>query len=402
MSLLETPFVAPRQPCHRRLALHHLPAAEGSGPLVTRHRASQSTRSEVTVRIEPSRVRRQCNYRPAIAHPIEGPLGSISRSMIMKKLVVAAGIVVCIAFGMPAFAQTKPTIPVIVKDMTSAYWRTVMAGARKAGQELGVNVVELGAQSESDISGQISILAKAVASNPAAIIIAPAQFAALGKPIDEAAKKVKIIGIESAADTKAMTSLLATDNLNVGRVAADALAVAITRSYADTEGDVAMITSMPGVASLEQRAKGFKEVVAAKYGALDITADKVADGKPGTVLSIMKDLIANTADLRGVFVSDPIMTLTVGQAVAEKKSNDKINIVGIGSDEKLVKLLQDDVIAGLVVEDPFRMGYDGVKTALAASKGETVPANVDTGATLVTKANMSSPRSQELLKPKVK
>jgi len=184
----------------------------------------------------------------------------------MKKLVVAAGIVVCIAFGMPAIAQTKPTIPVIVKDMTSAYWRTVLAGARKAGQDLGVNVVELGAQSESDVSGQISILANAVASNPTAIVIAPAQFAALGKPIDEAAKKVKIIGIESAADTKAMTSLLATDNLNVGRVAADALAVAITRSYADTEGDVAMITSMPGVASLEQRAKGFKEVVAAKYG----------------------------------------------------------------------------------------------------------------------------------------
>ena len=319
----------------------------------------------------------------------------------MKKLLVAAGIVVCIAFGMPAFAQTKPTIPVIVKDITSAYWRTVLAGSRKAGQELGVNVVELGAQSESDVSGQISILANAVASNPTAIVIAPAQFAALGKPIDEAAKKVKIIGIDSAADTKAMTSLLATDNLNVGRVAADALAVAITRSYADTEGDVAMITSMPGVASLEQRAKGFKEVVAAKYGALDITADKVADGKPATVLNIMKDLIANTADLRGVFVSDPIMTLTVGQAVAEKKSNDKINIVGIGSDEKLVKLLQDDVIAGLVVEDPFRMGYDGVKTALAASKGETVSANVDTGATLVTKANISSPRSQELLKPKV-
>jgi ribose transport system substrate-binding protein len=53
------------------------------------------------------------------------------------------------------------------------------------------------------------------------------------------------------------------------------------------------------------------------------------------------------------------------------------------------------------VEDPFRMGYEGVKTALAASKGEQVSANVDTGVTLVTKANMSSARSQELLKPKV-
>jgi len=319
----------------------------------------------------------------------------------MKKLVIAAGIVAGIAFGVPAIAQTKPTVPVIVKDMTSPYWQAVLAGARKAGQDLGVDVVELGAESESDSNGQISILAKAVASNPAAIVIAPAQFAALGKPIDEAAKKVKIIGIESAADTKAMTSLLATDNLNAGRIAADALAVAITKSYADTEGDVAIITSMPGIASLDQRAKGFKETIAAKYGALDIVAEKAADGKPATVLDIMTDVIAKNRDLRGVFVSDPIMTQAVGEAVAENKSDDKINVVGVGSNEKLVKFLQDDVIAGLVVEDPFRMGYDGVKTALAASKGEQVAANVDTGATLVTKANMSSARSQELLKPKV-
>ena len=320
----------------------------------------------------------------------------------MKTLVLAAGVVAGLAFGAPAMAQTKPTVAVIVKDMTSPYWQTVLAGARKAGQDLGIDIVELGAQSDSDVSSQISMLEKAVASNPAAIVIAPAQPAALGRAIDEAAKKVKIIGIESGADTKAMTSLLATDNMNMGRVAADALAVAITASYADTEGDIVMITSMPGIASLDQRAKGFKEVVAAKYRALDITADKVADGKPATVRNIMTDLIANTADLRGVFVSDPIMTLAVAQAVAEKKTDDKINVVGVGSDEKLVKLLQDDVIAGLVVEDPFRMGYDGVKTALAASKGGQVSANVDTGVTLVTKANMSSARSQELLKPKIK
>src|ERR1700734_567784 len=113
----------------------------------------------------------------------------------MKKLVVAAGIIVSIAFGATVVAQTKPTIPIIVKDMTSPYWRAVLAGARKAGQDLGVNVVGLGPQSESDTNGQINILATAVASNPAAIVIAPSEFAALGKSIDEAAKKVKIIGI---------------------------------------------------------------------------------------------------------------------------------------------------------------------------------------------------------------
>jgi ribose transport system substrate-binding protein len=96
------------------------------------------------------------------------------------------------------------------------------------------------------------------------------------------------------------------------------------------------------------------------------------------------------------------MTQAVAQAVAENTSGDKINVVGVGSDENLIKLLQGDTIAGLVVEDPFRIGYDGVKTALAASKGEQVAANVDTGAVLVTKANMSSARSQELLSPRVK
>src|SRR5438094_5129254 len=108
----------------------------------------------------------------------------------MKKLVVAAGIAASLAFGTPALAQTKPTIPIIVKDTTSSYWQIVLAGARKAGQDLGVNVPELGAQSEADINGQIRILEDAVASNPAAIVIAPTQSAALGKPIDEAAKRV--------------------------------------------------------------------------------------------------------------------------------------------------------------------------------------------------------------------
>ena len=305
----------------------------------------------------------------------------------------------------PALAQTKPTIPIIVKDTTSIYWQTVLAGARKAGQDFGVNVAELGAQSESDANGQISILENAVASNPAAIVIAPAHFAALGRPIDEAAKRVKIIAIDSAVDSKALTSFLTTDNVQAGRIAADILAERIQKTYADTEGDVALITPMPGVAALDQRAKGFKEQIAAKYGALNIVAEKVADGQATTGRNVMADIIAAYPELRGVFAANLIMAKGAGEAVAENKTNrtgDKINLVGFDSDDELVKFLQDGTIAALVVQDPFRMGYDGVKTALAAAKGEQVPANVDTGATLITKANMNSVRSQELLNPKIK
>src|ERR1700731_5180135 len=93
-------------------------------------------------------------------------------------------------------ADQKPVIPVIVKDTTSPSWQTVFAGARKAGKELNVNIHELGAQSESDVNGQVSVLENAVSERPAAIVLSPTQFAALGKPIDEAAKKAIIIGID--------------------------------------------------------------------------------------------------------------------------------------------------------------------------------------------------------------
>ena len=59
------------------------------------------------------------------------------------------------------------------------------------------------------------------------------------------------------------------------------------------------------------------------------------------------------------------------------------------------------MIAGLVVEDPFRIGYEGVKSAIAASKGEQVAAHIDVSATLITKANIAAARSQELLNPKL-
>jgi ribose transport system substrate-binding protein len=319
----------------------------------------------------------------------------------MKRFVVAVGIVTGLAFGAPALAQTKPTISIIVKDTTAVYWQTVLAGARKAGQDLGVNVTELGAQSASDVAGQISILEKAVASNPAAIIIAPAQFTPLGKSIDTAAKKVKLIGIDSAADTNALTSFLGTDAVQAGRIAADLLADAITKTYADTEGDVAIISALPVSMSADQSVKGFREQVANKYRALNILPDKMADAQEASGLNIMKDLTGEDRDLRGVFVSNIVMADGASQVVYNKSSGDRINYVVFGSDDKLIKSLQDGTIAALIVQDPFRMGYDGVKTALAAAKGEKVPANIDTGINIITKANMNSARSQELLNPKI-
>ena len=323
----------------------------------------------------------------------------LNRHNLIALLAVTA--VAGVVEKIPA-ADQKPTIPVIVKDTTSSYWQTVFAGARKAAKELNVNVPEMGAQSESDVNGQISILENAVSEKPAAIVISPTQFKGLGKPIDEAAKKAKIIGIDSLADSNSFTAFLQTDNEKGGRVAADGLAAAIKAQYGKEEGEVALINFLAGVGSLQARDKGFKEQLAAKYPDLKLIAEKVADGQAVTGLNIMTDLITANPKLRGVFSDALFIGQGAGQAIAENNAGNKIKLVTFDSDQKLVKFLKDGVIAALVVQDPFRMGYEGVKTGLAASKKEKVEAKIDTGVTLITKENMDSPRSQELLNPKLK
>jgi ribose transport system substrate-binding protein len=324
---------------------------------------------------------------------------SQKRRKSMKTFLVVSVVAMAAAMGAPSYAADQPTIPVIVKDTTSGYWQIVFAGARQAAKDLHVNVPELGAQSEADINGEITILENAVAQKPAAIVIAPTQFKALGAPIDEAAKKVPIIGIDSAADSKAFTSFLTTDNKKGGRIAADGMAEAIKAKYGKDEGEVALITHLPGVGSLQARDNGFQEELKEKYPGLKLVAHKISDGNATTGLNIMTDLITAYPNLRGVFADNLIQCQGASQAVAENKKGDTIKLVCFDADDKLIGYLKSGVITALLLQDPYRMGYDGVKTALAASKGEKVQANVDTGANLVTKANMDNPKEHKLLYP---
>jgi ribose transport system substrate-binding protein len=316
----------------------------------------------------------------------------------MKKIKIAflAGLLATSSIGMAA-AQT---IPVIVKDTTSQYWQIVLAGARAAGIKLHIKVPELGAQSEADISGQITALENAAAENPAAIVIAPTQYTALGAPITAVAQNIKVIGIDSAANTTAWTSFLSTNNVTGGKVAADTLAAGIMAKTGKIAGDIAIITSLPGVGSLDQRAQGFKEEIAAKYPGLKIIANRIADGQPTTGLNIMTDLMTAHPDLVGVFASNLIMIEGASQALSES-GNKKLTLVGFDSDKNLVAALKSGIIYALIVQDPYRMGYEGVEIALKASKGEPVPKEIDTGVTAITAANLDTPRAQALLNPKL-
>ncbi len=317
----------------------------------------------------------------------------------MKKILLAAAVAMAAALGAPAYAAEQPTIPVIVKDTTSAYWQIVFAGARQAGKDLDVNVPELGAQSESDIAARLRSSRTRWPKSPRRSSSPRPSSRRSASRSTRPQRKCRSSASTPRPISKAFTSFLTTDNEVGGRKAADGMADAIKAKYGKDEGEVALITHLPGVGSLHARDKGFQEELADKYPGLKLVAHKISDGNATTGLNIMTDLITAYPNLRGVFADNLIQCQGASQAVAENKKGDTIKLVCFDADDKLIGYLKSGMIAALLLQDPYRMGYDGVKTALAASRGEKVQANVDTGANLVTKANMDQPKEHALLYP---
>lgn len=315
----------------------------------------------------------------------------------MRNAIVVA-FVASLAGALPARAET---IPIIVKNTQSYYFQIMLAGARQASKDLHITVPELGPTSFSDIPGQIAILENTVSNKPDAIVISPIEGSALGAPITEAAQHMPIVGADSGADTQAFASMLSTDNTQGGREAADAMAAAIAKQHGSPEGDIAILVLIAGQSTLDQRARGFKEELAAQYPKLRIVAERVGDGQVTTALNAMTDIITSHPDLRGVFGTDLVTGAGAGQAIAENGLTGKVKLVSYDSDDNLVKMLQDGIVSALVVQDPFRMGYEGIKTALAVARGQSVAKTIDTGVNVITKDSLSTLRSQELLHPKI-
>ena len=173
----------------------------------------------------------------------------------MRRFAYAAAAVSAVALAAGAAQAQQKTISVVVKDTTSPYWQTVMAGACVAGKDLGVTVNITGPQSEADVTGQIGILENAVSTGSNAVVLAPTSFDALGPAVDEAAGKVPVFLIDSKANSEAYTSILATDNKAGGALAGKAMGEALTKKNGAAKGTVGIISYGPGASTLDETIK---------------------------------------------------------------------------------------------------------------------------------------------------
>jgi ribose transport system substrate-binding protein len=322
---------------------------------------------------------------------------------LMLMATAALGVPLALGLAVPGAAHAQggsARIVVIVKATTSQYWATVFDGADAAAKVLGVQISKLGAQAETDVAGEVSVTENAIASKPTAIVIAATNAQALAQPIANAtAAGIPVIVIDSDANTDKYVTFLATNNVTGGEKAADELAACVKARTGKQEGNVAYLTALAGAQSLNDRDKGFVEELK-KYPGLKIVEHRTGNNDPARALSDSEDILTRHPDLIGLFADNELEGDGAGRAIQEKSLGPKICAVAFDTSDQEISFVRNGNLDGLIVQNPFMMGYAGVWYGLAASKGVVFPHYVDSGVHVVTKANIDSPAMVGLLDPK--
>ncbi len=289
-------------------------------------------------------------------------------------------------------------IAVIPKGTTHHYWKSVRAGALQAAQELGVEVVWQGPPKEDDRQMQIQVVQNFISQNVAAIVLAPLDAEALVPPVVAARnRRIPVVIIDSGLHSDAYASYIATDNAQGGRLCARRLAEVM-----GGRGKVLVLPYLEGSASTTEREAGFLEEIKKYPDIRVLSAGQYAGATMEKAFQTAQNLLNRYPDTEGVFCSTQPTTQAMLRALEVAGKKDRVKLVGFDLNDVLLEAVRKGDIAGLALQDPFRMGYEGVRTSVAIIGGKSYPKRLDTGVKMLTRENVDDPDQARLLKLQVR
>jgi ribose transport system substrate-binding protein len=308
----------------------------------------------------------------------------------MKPLLLLLTLSAC------SLAFSAERIAVIPKGTTHSFWKSVEAGAKKAGDELGVEIIWKGPLKEDDRAQQIAVVQQFVASGVSAIVLAPLDDVALRGPVKSAAeRKIPVVIFDSALKGepgKDFVSFVATDNRRGGQIGGEELARLL-----GGKGKVVLLRYSEGSASTGEREAGFVEVIH-KYPGITITVEnRYAGATVSSAQDAAMNLIDKVREADGIFCPNESSTQGMLLALRQTGLVGKKAFVGFDTSPALNAALNKGDIQALVAQNPTKMGYLGVVTAVKALRGEKVEQTIDTGCVLVTRTNQNEPAVKAVL-----
>src|SRR5213080_2787035 len=324
----------------------------------------------------------------------------------MRKLITFALILTVVAAASCKRAGSgnskKLTIAVIPKGTTHEFWKSIHAGTLKAARELSaqgtdIEVIWKGPLREDDREQQIQVVEGFSSQGVNGIVLAPLDNRALVRPVEEAKRAgVPTVIIDSALESDSIVSFVATDNRKGGMLGADRLGELL-----GGKGKVILLRYAEGSASTTDREEGFLSEMKQKFPGIElISTDQYAGATRDTAKRSSENLLNRFGDdVQGIFTPNESSTAGMLSALQDIGKAGKVIFVGFDTSQSFIDAMRAKQLHGIVVQNPFNMGYLGVRTMVEHLQGKTVDKRIDTGVTMITLDNLDASETQALLHP---
>ena len=299
-------------------------------------------------------------------------------------------------------AKKRLTIAVIPKGTSHEFWKSIHAGSIKAARELSVQgseveVIWKGPLREDDREQQIQVVEGFTSQGVDGIVLAPLDDRALARPVEEAkGAGVPTVIIDSALQSDSIVSFVATDNRKGGVLAADRLGELL-----GGKGKAILLRYAEGSASTTDREEGFLAEMKQRFPGIElISTNQYAGATRDTAKGKSENLLNRFGDdVQGIFTPNESSTAGMLSALQDIGKAGKVIFVGFDTSQPFIDAMRAKQLHGIVVQNPFNMGYLGVRTMVDYLQGKPVEKRIDTGVTMITIDNLDAPDTQALLHP---
>ena len=293
--------------------------------------------------------------------------------------------------------SSEKLVGVVPKGANHIFWQTVHAGALAAAQEYELEVIWNAPQIEIDSARQITIVENLITREIDGIVLAPVDKDALVSVVERATDAgIPVSIFDSGIETDKIISFVATDNFQAGVMAGRRMGHILKG-----RGKVGVIGFMPGSASTMAREAGFNETLAREFPMIKNVGVRYGMADRAKALAEAENLMTAHPDLDAIFADNESSTDGTVRAVKQRNLAGDIKIVGFDASRELIEELKAGTIDSIVVQDPFKMGYESTKAIGLLLNGEKLTPKIDSGAYLVLPTNVDTPSMQELLFPNI-
>jgi ribose transport system substrate-binding protein len=291
--------------------------------------------------------------------------------------------------------QPRKVIGVVPKGVAALFWQSLHAGVMSAGRDFNVEVLWNGPSIETDYSRQIQIVDAMISRHVDGLAISASDHTALNGVIERASRVgIPVTVFDSGVDTTDYMTFLATNNPAAGEMAARKVAELL-----HGKGEIAMVMHVPGSVSTGDREARFEEVLKRDFPGIHIAARQFGSDDRAVARAAAENILSAHPRLSAIFASAEAGTLGAALALKARGLAGKVRMVGFDSSYELVEDLKSGVVDALVIQDPFRIGYETVRTLVDQLGGKIPPKRIDLSARVITRIDLDKPEVKAMLFP---